>query len=446
MGISLPKKKRVIFAALSALTSIVCVSVIIANNLSCNFHHKTPTAIAPIEVSPTIETISYIIKAGDTFAGILSHFGICGTAFNCVYTTLNGVGFSKIFPGDSLVIVRDIKSREIKTIALLNRLSSWYKVNTNGDSAVIEKRNVGLTRYRCLVKGELTTSISENLLDLGVGAQITNQIADIFGWDINFFTDPQVGDKFEIVFEKNFRDGKFESYGRILSAKYVNSGKTFFAIGLEDSLGHLDYYDLSGHSLRKQFLKAPLSYSRISSTFSLHRLHPVLGIVRPHLGVDYAAPTGTPVYASAAGRVVSAAPAGGFGNFVRIAHNNGYESMYGHLSHFAKGIHAGSKVSQGDLIGYVGATGLATGPHLDYRLKRDGAFVNPLTLKVPSNQNVPAGDVARFDEEKSAAEFQIEQRFSSARKGLFVLDINIPDDSAGIVRTTAVISGLNHVN
>jgi murein DD-endopeptidase MepM/ murein hydrolase activator NlpD len=255
----------------------------------------------------------------------------------------------------------------------------------------------------------------------GAGALLACKLADIFAWDINFFLDPRAGDTYQVLFTKRYAGGRFIGYGDILAARYVCGGREFYAIGFADSAGApLQYYDRSGRSVQKEFLKAPLRYSRISSRFTFHRKHPVLGIVRPHLGIDYAAPAGTPVDAAADGRVSFAGVKGGFGNIVEIAHGGSYTTTYGHLSRIASGISRGAHVRQGQTIGTVGSTGLSTGAHLDYRMQCNGRFVNPLTVNLPSKSGIGSGERAAFDSVAADWCGLFEQR--SLDHGVVVLD------------------------
>jgi murein DD-endopeptidase MepM/ murein hydrolase activator NlpD len=208
------------------------------------------------------------------------------------------------------------------------------------------------------------------------------ELSDIFAWTIDFFG-IQKGDRFKVVYEERFVEGQPYSIGRIYAALFENMGESFTAFYFEGE-GQEGYFDVEGKSLRKAFLKAPLNFSRISSHFSHSRMHPVLKYRRPHLGVDYAAPSGTPVYSIGDGVVVKKAfQAGGGGNYVTIKHNSVYASQYMHLQGYAKGIAQGSRVKQGQLIGYVGMTGLASGPHLDFRIFKNGSPVDPLKVKAP---------------------------------------------------------------
>ncbi len=210
---------------------------------------------------------------------------------------------------------------------------------------------------------------------------IALKISDIFAWDIDFTSDLRLGDTFAIVVQALYLKNSFKKYGEILYAEFNNNGKRYPAYRFLYK-GKFDYYNEEGTSLRKTFLKAPLSFKRISSTFSKKRLHPVLKVYRPHRGVDYAAPQGTPVSATANGVVSFAGHRGRYGKLVVIRHQNNYNTYYGHLSRIKKGIRKHARINQGDLIGYVGATGLATGPHLHYEIKHANKHVNPLTFKL----------------------------------------------------------------
>lgn len=221
------------------------------------------------------------------------------------------------------------------------------------------------------------------------------QAADILAWDIDFNTDIRTGDTFRIIVEGLYADGKFKRYGRILSIEFVNNNQTYNAYLFEHD-DKTDYYNADGQSLRKAFLKAPLSFRRISSHFSRSRMHPILKVRRPHHGIDYAAATGTPVSTVADGTVTFAGYRGGYGKLIIISHRNGYQTYYGHLSRFAGGMRKGKRVQQCDLIGYVGATGLAMGPHLHYEMRRGGRAINSLAVKNVAGNPVPLAQMSEF--------------------------------------------------
>lgn len=213
------------------------------------------------------------------------------------------------------------------------------------------------------------------------GIILALNLADLFAWDIDFYADLRQGDSFKIIFEKKYLHGEFVGYRNILAAEFTNQGETFraFRYSYPDTK-ESDYFDLDGKSLRKEFLKSPIRYTRITSRFSHRRLHPIRKVFRPHFGVDYAAPIGTPVQATADGTVIFTGRKGASGRMIRIRHKNRFETIYLHLKSYAKGIRKGTKVMGRQEIGYVGSSGESTGPHLDYRIKRDGKYINPLAF------------------------------------------------------------------
>jgi len=244
------------------------------------------------------------------------------------------------------------------------------------------------------VSAEIESSLFASVIGIGERDQLALDLADIFGSDIDFYTDLQKGDSFRVRIEKKYLDGQFSKYGAILAADFTNQQKVLTGIRFEDEHGKPAYYAPDGKALKKSFLKSPLKFGRITSRFSAARRHPILKIVRPHLGVDYAAPMGTPVQAVAAGVVTGAGRSGGNGKMVQIRHSGGYETMYLHLSRIA--VKSGARVAQGEVIGNVGSTGLSTGPHLDFRIRQKGRAVNPTKVIFPPGAPVAAAQFARF--------------------------------------------------
>jgi murein DD-endopeptidase MepM/ murein hydrolase activator NlpD len=241
------------------------------------------------------------------------------------------------------------------------------------------------------VRGEITSSLFGAVGAAGEDEQLALDLADIFMWDVDFNTELRKGDSFRVAVEKLSLDGRFCRYGRILSAELVRGRRVLQAVRFEGKQGP-GYYMPDGRPMRKAFLRSPLRFTRISSGFTHARLHPILNVVRAHLGVDFAAPTGTPVRASADGVVLRAGWDGGYGKVVRMRHANGYETLYGHLSRID--VRAGQRLMQGAVLGAVGMTGLATGPHLDYRMAKHGLFLNPLKVQSP-----PADPIAAEEED-----------------------------------------------
>ena len=244
------------------------------------------------------------------------------------------------------------------------------------------------------VSASIEDSLFASITGIGEKDQLALDLAEIFGSDVDFYTDIQKGDWFRALVEKKYLDGQFSKYGVVLAATFNNNGKLFSGFRFEDESGKPAYYAADGKSLKKSFLKSPLKYARISSGYSRARYHPVLRRVRPHLGVDYAARAGTPVQAVGAGTVTLAGYRGGNGRMVKLRHAGGYETMYLHLSRIA--VRPGARVTQGQLIGYVGSTGLSTGPHLDFRVLKNGRAVNPLKVIFPPGPPVSPGKFDQF--------------------------------------------------
>ena len=244
--------------------------------------------------------------------------------------------------------------------------------------------------------GRITSSLFKTLNDLGASDQVGLQLAEVFRYDIDFAQELQPGDTFTLVLEKVWRDGKYLRDGEILAAEFVNAGHAYRALRYTLPDGHREYYTPQGKSLRKAFLLAPVQFSRISSGFGL-RWHPILNHMRAHRGIDYAAPVGTPIRAAGDGRVAFRGVQGGYGNVVMLAHSGGVETVYGHMSHFAPGMFVGKRLKQGDLIGYVGMTGLATGPHLHYEYRVGGVHRNPASIKTLPALPITAALRADFD-------------------------------------------------
>ncbi|MFZ0411063.1 MAG: peptidoglycan DD-metalloendopeptidase family protein [Candidatus Acidiferrales bacterium] len=246
------------------------------------------------------------------------------------------------------------------------------------------------------VSGVIHGSLFEGVVDAGERPELAMRLAEIFGWDLDFYTDPRPGDTFRVVVEKKvFANGATPQYGRILAAEYNNGGRPYRAVLFHDPAGNPAYYAPDGKSMKKAFLHSPLKFAAvITSHFSEHRFHPILKEYRPHLGIDYGAPMGTPVQTIGDGRVVFAGPKGGAGNLIEIQHTNGYTTFYMHLSRIL--VRNGERVEQGERIGLVGMTGLATGPHLDFRIQKRGEFLNFERLPLPPSDPVSKRDWADF--------------------------------------------------
>lgn len=282
----------------------------------------------------------------------------------------------------------------------------YVKVNFNGNihANVIEK-TPEVTRKS--FSGEISGSLWQTMKDNDVNPLVSIELSEIYAWTINFFGLTE-GDRFRVIYDEKFVDSVSIGIDKIYTAEFEHEGETFYAIPfMQDST--VDFYDQNGKSLRREFLKAPLRFSRISSGYSLSRMHPILHYRRPHRGIDYAAPAGTPVLAIGDGKVITKARSKGAGNYVKIRHNSVYTSGYLHLSRYAKGIYRGRKVKQGDVIGYVGSTGYSTGPHLDFRIWKNGHPVNPLNVEAPPVQPVKKEYFKAFHEKKEQCLEELEK-------------------------------------
>lgn len=288
----------------------------------------------------------------------------------------------RLRPGESLHIER----RDTQLDALTRRLNENQTLHIVRENAAL-RANVlqdPLQARNRTIRGVIDHSLFEAVTAAGAHDQTAVNLADIFGWDIDFVLDIQPGDAFAVTYAELYQNGAYVKDGPILAASFVNHGHTYYAVRYVGPDGEGHYYTPDGRSMRKAFLRAPVEFTRVSSRFNSARRHPILNLIRAHKGVDYAAPVGTPVRAAGEGRIVFAGPRGGYGNAVIIDHSRGISTLYGHLSRFAHGLHVGQHVSQGTVIAYVGMTGLATGPHLHYEYRVNGVFKNPQTVALPA--------------------------------------------------------------
>jgi murein DD-endopeptidase MepM/ murein hydrolase activator NlpD len=292
-----------------------------------------------------------------------------------------------LHPGESL----HFQQREDGAlVGLERRLNEEQTLKVSRDAAGLKAdvlQDPLESRPRVL-KGVINSSLFEAVEAAGGHDQTAVGLADIFGWDIDFVLDIRPGDSFVVSYKELYQDGVYVKDGPILAASFTNQGKQYRAVRYVDADGNGHYYTPDGRSMHKAFLRAPLEFTRISSGFNSARKHPILNLIRAHKGTDYAAPIGTPVRAAGDGRIVYAGPKGGYGNLVEIDHSRGITTVYGHLSRFAKGTRVGEHVTQGNVIAYVGMTGLATGPHLHYEYRVNGVFKNPQTVSLPDAESI----------------------------------------------------------
>ena len=357
-----------------------------------------PDSVVPsyeVSSSPVIAWQRVMVNNGDTLSDIFSRQSLsAGTLQRILRSTEHGKLLANIRPGQTisfgyfdgqLVTLEHIRSRLQSTV---------YSKTDNGfeSQEVIREPEIRQSYASATIANSLFVASS----NAGLPDNMTMKIANIFGWDIDFVMDIRDGDSFNLVYEEKYLDGERIGYGDILAATFSNRGSVHEAIYYTDSKGNGDYFTPEGKSMRKSFIRTPVDFARISSPFNPNRLHPIFKTKRPHRGVDYAAPTGTPIKASGAGIVQFAGKQSGYGNVVYIKHPNNIVTVYAHQSRVARGLRKGQRVKQGQVIGYVGQTGWATGPHLHYEFRVNGQHRNPLTVKLPDAQPLPQIEMDRF--------------------------------------------------
>jgi murein DD-endopeptidase MepM/ murein hydrolase activator NlpD len=306
-----------------------------------------------------------------------------------------------IFPGQS-VHVR-VSDRGIEELLFDPDRATRLIVFRNGDGELdATLRKLPLETYEVRASGTIKHSLYIDGASAGLSDLLIMKLAELFGWDIDFALDIRKGDSFVVVYEEHYRDGEKLGDGIILAAEFTNNEQVFRVLRYTDSNGHTDYYSPDGRCIRRPFLRTPVEVARISSPFDLHRKHPILNTIRAHRGVDYAAPLGTPIKATGDGRVVERSTLGGYGLAVVLDHGSKYTTLYGHMSRFAHNIEVGKHVKQGQVIGYVGASGLATGPHLHYEFQINGMHHDPLTVSLPRAKPLAGQEMADYVRETQA--------------------------------------------
>jgi len=353
-------------------------------------------AAAQLAGSPALEdaklalsSIDVIVTRNDTLDRIFRRLKL-NLADLASARSLPGVRASldRLQPGESLHLTH----RDGELFGLERRLNDAQTLKVSRDAQGLRAdvlENALDTRLRT-VRGTIDSSLFEAVEAAGAHDQTAVELADIFGWDVDFVLDVRTGDSFAVTYPEVWRDGKYLRDGPIEAAVFVNQGREFRAVRYTDPDGHSHYYTPDGKSLHKAFLRTPVEFTRVSSHFNSTRFHPILHRIRAHRGVDYAAPTGTPVHAAGDGRIRFAGTMGGYGNVVEIEHSRSVTTVYGHLSRFARGTRPGEHVTQGAVIGYVGMTGLATGPHLHYEYRVNGVHKNPQTVQLPAAAPIEA--------------------------------------------------------
>lgn len=354
---------------------------------------QTSVVIEP-EPSPWKE---FTVQNGDNLSIIFKRAGLNDRAIYELFSDAKDAkDLRNIRPGQKMAFL--VENNQLQglnyTIDDLNSLS-FTRTSNGFDSKETQLKPDVKFAFR---EASIDSSLYMAGKRAGMPSNLTMELANIFGWDIDFALDIQKGDSFKVMYEEQFLNGKKIGTGKIMAAEFTNGGKTFKAVRYTDKDGVANYFTPDGRGMHKAFLRTPIEFARISSHFNLARKHPVLHIIRAHKGTDYAAVRGTPIRATGNGKIAFAGRKGAFGNCIVIQHGQGIETLYGHMNGFAKGMKAGARVSQGDVIGYVGSTGLASGPHLHYEFHVNGQVRNPVTVPLPKAVGIEKTELARFNE------------------------------------------------
>lgn len=327
------------------------------------------------------------VKSGDSLAKIFSRLGLTAKNMHEVLATGEPAKtLTRIFPGEEISFL--IEDDRLSALRYPVDESITLHVDLAEQGYVTSLVATPLERRLAYAAAVIESSLYTAGKAAGLTDSLIMQLAEIFGWDVDFALDIRAGDGFLVVYEELFREGEKVRNGNIVAAEFLNRGRTFRAVAFVDEKGDREYFSPDGKSMRKAFLRSPVDFRRISSGFNPNRLHPKLGVKRPHRGVDYAAATGTPIRAAGDGRVVHVGWKGGYGRTIIIQHGSKYSTLYAHMSNYAKNLKQGSRVRQGQVIGYVGASGLATGPHLHYEFLVNGVHRNPVTVPLPEAQPI----------------------------------------------------------
>jgi len=401
-----PRRGPVLFATagLSAVLTVAFLGALGHLRAAPEPDLASPVAMVPSVASPSLQeppplrmsVLTVRLGRNQTLGQALSRLELApGQAQAILKALADKFPFHRAKPGDQLRLERVEGEKALRRFTYRQSAADeWTVVPGEGGALRGEKRNVALSTEVARVEVEIRGSVWESLQKAGEDPTLAVLAADVLAWDVDFYQDVRAGDRMKVLVEKVYADGKLLRYGEVLGAEYagnVTGRKRLFRY--TDPTGQTSYYDDEGNSARRGFLKSPLKYAHLTSRFGT-RVHPVLGYVKAHQGVDYGAPVGTPVWAVGDGTVAQAGWNGGCGRSVTLRHRNGFDTVYCHLS--AVAVHAGARVMQKQVIGAVGQTGLATGPHLHYAVRRGGGFVNPLSLKVPREAPVASEHRADF--------------------------------------------------
>ncbi|CAI8851796.1 murein DD-endopeptidase [Pseudomonas sp. IT-196MI5] len=355
-----------------------------------------PAPVPVVEEKKPASHREVIVTKGDTLSTLFEKVGLPATSVREILASdRQAKQFSQLKHGQKLEFELSPDGQLSNLHSKLNDLES-ISLTRNDKGYTFNRITAKPTVRSAYVHGVINSSLSQSAARAGLSHSLTMDMASVFGYDVDFAQDIRQGDEFDVIYEQKVVNGKAVGTGPILSARFTNRGKTYTAVRYTNKQGNSSYYTADGNSMRKAFIRTPVDFARISSKFSMGRKHPILNKIRAHKGVDYAAPRGTPIKAAGDGKVLLAGRRGGYGNTVVLQHGNTYTTLYGHMQGFAKGVKTGGTVKQGQVIGYIGTTGLSTGPHLHYEFQVNGVHVDPLGQKLPMADPIAKAERPRF--------------------------------------------------
>lgn len=381
---------------LTPRSNITPLAAIPASDTSSTYDIPAPQNLVKKSSPATFKEQSVEVKSGDSLSKVLSPEGISAQdIYKVSLADKKQKTLLQMRPGQTINFTKNETTGELTQLTLiLNRLDSvtFERDNDKFNRTETSKTPEIVQAYK---EAEINNSLFVDGLKAGIDQPLLIELANIFGWDIDFALDIRKGDSLSILYEENFLDGEKIGHGNIIAAQFINNGRTYQAIRFKTEKG-ASYYTPDGLAMRKAFIRTPVDFTRISSKFNPNRLHPIFKTSRPHRGVDYAAASGTPVKAAGDGKISFAGKQNGYGNVVIIDHGKGYQTLYAHLKGFARGTKRGARVQQGKIIAYVGQTGWATGPHLHYEFRINGTHKNPVTVKLPNDDPMPKNDLKKY--------------------------------------------------
>ncbi|HWR77629.1 MAG TPA: peptidoglycan DD-metalloendopeptidase family protein [Thiobacillus sp.] len=404
-------ERRFSLRTLVALSSLPLFGVVAAFGLApdTNTLDFTPETITEAIALPALASASRVgtferesvIQSGDTLANALSRLKIDDSEIQRLLATDAVRQLASSIRAGKRIQATTTQDGQLLTIQFERGDAPALTVRRQGDGYAAEESSALLETRVVMRSGRILSSLYGATDSAGIPDSIANQMAETLSTSLDFRDDLRRGDTFSVIYTVNYRNGEPIAVGKLLAAEFVNAGKPYRAVLFRDPFGREDYYTPEGESLKKGFLRSPLEFSRVTSSFSNSRKHPVFGFHRAHTGVDFGAPTGTRVKATGDATVVFAGRKGGYGNLVILRHGNGYETYYAHLSAFASGVRTGRAVDQGQVIAYVGSTGASTGPHLHYEVRIAGRPQNPMAIKLPGAQPLTTAQRAQFLQQTS---------------------------------------------